>query len=100
MGGLQKLGYDVIPPKATFYVWLPVPQGMTSMVSPPICWSRPASSPSRGTAWAPGRGLRAPGPDGAQGTPGRGPGPPGEAGMLGRMARGKGIVSLFINCMV
>lgn len=31
VGGLQKLGYDVIPPKATFYVWLPVPQGMTSM---------------------------------------------------------------------
>ena len=29
--GLQKLGYDVIPPKATFYLWLPVPQGMTSM---------------------------------------------------------------------
>jgi LL-diaminopimelate aminotransferase len=28
--GLQKLGYDVIPPKATFYLWLPVPQGMTS----------------------------------------------------------------------
>jgi LL-diaminopimelate aminotransferase len=31
VGGLQKLGYDVIPPKATFYVWLPVPQGLTSM---------------------------------------------------------------------
>jgi LL-diaminopimelate aminotransferase len=31
VAGLQKLGYDVIPPKATFYVWLPVPQGMTSM---------------------------------------------------------------------
>ncbi len=31
VGGLQKLGYDVIPPKATFYVWLPVPPGMTSM---------------------------------------------------------------------
>jgi LL-diaminopimelate aminotransferase len=29
--GLQKLGYDVIPPKATFYLWLPVPQGMTSL---------------------------------------------------------------------
>ncbi len=31
VGGLQKLGYDVIPPQATFYVWLPVPAGMTSM---------------------------------------------------------------------
>ena len=31
VGGLQKLGYDVIPPQATFYVWLPVPKGMTSM---------------------------------------------------------------------
>jgi LL-diaminopimelate aminotransferase len=31
VSGLQKLGYDVTPPKATFYVWLPVPQGMTSM---------------------------------------------------------------------
>jgi LL-diaminopimelate aminotransferase len=29
--GLQKLGYDVILPKATFYLWLPVPQGMTSL---------------------------------------------------------------------
>ena len=29
--GLQKLGYDVEPPKASFYVWLPVPEGMTSM---------------------------------------------------------------------
>lgn len=31
VGGLQKLGYDVAPPKATFYVWLPVPQGFTSL---------------------------------------------------------------------
>jgi len=29
--GLQKLGYDVTPPQATFYVWLPVPREMTSM---------------------------------------------------------------------
>ena len=29
--GLQKLGYDVDVPKATFYVWLPVPPGFTSM---------------------------------------------------------------------
>ncbi len=29
--GLHKLGYDVEPPKASFYVWLPVPPPMTSM---------------------------------------------------------------------
>jgi len=29
--GLKKLGYDVDKPKATFYVWMPVPPGMTSM---------------------------------------------------------------------
>uniref|UniRef100_A0A7V4G8K9 Aminotransferase n=1 Tax=Desulfobacca acetoxidans TaxID=60893 RepID=A0A7V4G8K9_9BACT len=31
VNGLRKLGFDVTPPKATFYVWLPVPQGFTSM---------------------------------------------------------------------
>jgi LL-diaminopimelate aminotransferase len=31
VSGLQKLGYRVTPPKATFYVWLPVPPGYTSM---------------------------------------------------------------------
>jgi len=31
VGGLKKLGYDAEPPRATFYLWLPVPQGMTSM---------------------------------------------------------------------
>lgn len=31
VGGLKKLGYDVDPPKATFYVWLTVPSGFTSM---------------------------------------------------------------------
>jgi LL-diaminopimelate aminotransferase len=29
--GLKKLGYEVDVPKATFYVWLPVPQGFDSM---------------------------------------------------------------------
>ncbi len=29
--GLKKLGYDVDTPKATFYVWLAVPPGMTSI---------------------------------------------------------------------
>jgi LL-diaminopimelate aminotransferase len=31
VGGLKKLGYDVDLPRATFYVWLAVPPGMTSM---------------------------------------------------------------------
>lgn len=31
VGGLKKLGYEVDLPKATFYVWLSVPPGMTSM---------------------------------------------------------------------
>jgi LL-diaminopimelate aminotransferase len=31
VSGLKKLGYDVQSPQATFYVWLPVPQGFTSM---------------------------------------------------------------------
>lgn len=31
ISGLQKLGFRVTAPKATFYVWLPVPQGFTSM---------------------------------------------------------------------
>lgn len=31
VGGLQELGYDAEFPKATFYVWLAVPPGMTSM---------------------------------------------------------------------
>lgn len=31
VGGLKRLGYDVEMPQATFYVWLAVPPGMTSM---------------------------------------------------------------------
>jgi len=30
VGGLKKLGWDVDMPKGTFYVWIPVPKGMTS----------------------------------------------------------------------
>ncbi len=30
IGGLRKLGYTVDTPKATFYVWLPTPTGLTS----------------------------------------------------------------------
>ena len=76
VGGLQKLGYDVTPPKATFYVWLPVPQGhdLHGLHHPPAGAGRhrhhPRQRPGRAR-----RGLRAPGPDRAQGAPGRGPGP-------------------------
>jgi LL-diaminopimelate aminotransferase len=31
VSGLKKLGYDLISPQATFYIWLPVPQGFDSM---------------------------------------------------------------------
>lgn len=31
IAGLRKLGWDVEPNKATFYLWLPVPTGMTSV---------------------------------------------------------------------
>ena len=31
ISGLQKLGYDLLTPQATFYIWLPVPQGFDSM---------------------------------------------------------------------
>ncbi len=30
VNGLRKAGFEVIPPKATFYVWVKVPQGSTS----------------------------------------------------------------------
>lgn len=30
VGGLRKLGWDVPPPPATFYVWIPCPKGYTS----------------------------------------------------------------------
>lgn len=28
--GLQSLGWPIEPPKATFYIWVPVPRGYTS----------------------------------------------------------------------
>ena len=31
VSGLKKLGYDLEAPKATFYIWLPVPKGFTSV---------------------------------------------------------------------
>jgi len=30
VGALRELGFDVTPPKATFYVWVPVPRGFTA----------------------------------------------------------------------
>ena len=30
VGALRELGFDVTPPKATFYVWVPVPKGFTA----------------------------------------------------------------------
>ena len=30
VGGLKEMGFDVERPKATFYVWFPVPEGYTS----------------------------------------------------------------------
>jgi LL-diaminopimelate aminotransferase len=31
ISGLKKLGYDLLTPQATFYIWLPVPPGFDSM---------------------------------------------------------------------
>ncbi|MHB9027232.1 MAG: aminotransferase class I/II-fold pyridoxal phosphate-dependent enzyme, partial [Candidatus Latescibacterota bacterium] len=31
VGGLKKLGWDVEMPKASFYVWIRIPEGMKSM---------------------------------------------------------------------
>lgn len=31
VGGLQKAGYDVLNPKGSFFTWVPVPKGLTSM---------------------------------------------------------------------
>ena len=61
MGGLKRLGYDVDLPKATFYVWMATPPGMTSMsfaahlLEQAGSWLFPALAwvgPERGTcAW-------------------------------------------------
>ncbi len=31
VGGLQRLGFKVVPPEASFYVWIPVPSRITSL---------------------------------------------------------------------
>jgi LL-diaminopimelate aminotransferase len=53
--GLKKLGYDVIVPQATFYVWLPTPQGFTSMSFTAHLLE------NAGIVTIPGMGLGAPG---------------------------------------
>jgi LL-diaminopimelate aminotransferase len=55
VGGLRKLGYDVEYPKATFYVWLPVPPGLTSMSFTTHLLEK------AGIVTIPGMGLGAPG---------------------------------------
>ena len=55
VGGLKKLGYDVEFPKATFYVWLSVPPGMTSMSFTTHLLEK------TGIVTIPGMGLGAPG---------------------------------------
>ena len=55
VGGLKKLGYDLVPPKATFYVWLPAPPGLTSLGFTTHLLER------TGIVTIPGHGLGAPG---------------------------------------
>jgi LL-diaminopimelate aminotransferase len=55
VGGLNKLGYDVEPPKATFYVWLTVPPGFTSMAFTTHLLEK------AGVVTIPGNGLGEPG---------------------------------------
>ncbi len=55
VGGLKKLGYDPVPPKATFYVWLPAPPGLTSLGFTTHLLER------TGIVTIPGHGLGAPG---------------------------------------
>jgi LL-diaminopimelate aminotransferase len=51
----MNLGYDVEPPKATFYVWLATPPGMTSMAFTTHLLE------AAGIVTIPGNGLGAPG---------------------------------------
>ena len=55
VGGLKKLGFEVEPPKATFYVWLTVPAGFTSMTFATHLLEH------AGIVTIPGNGLGAPG---------------------------------------
>ncbi len=55
VGGLKQLGYDVELPKATFYVWLATPPGLTSMAFTTQLLE------AAGIVTIPGNGLGAPG---------------------------------------
>jgi LL-diaminopimelate aminotransferase len=55
VGGLQKLGYDVELPQATFYVWLATPPGLTSMAFTAHLLEK------AGIVTVPGNGLGQPG---------------------------------------
>jgi LL-diaminopimelate aminotransferase len=55
VGGLKKLGYEVDYPKATFYVWMTVPPGFTSMDFTAHLLEK------AGIVTIPGNGLGAPG---------------------------------------
>jgi aspartate/methionine/tyrosine aminotransferase len=55
--GLKKLGLEVDPPPAAFYIWVTVPKGYTSAPSRPTSWRRPVSSRHRERVRCPGRRL-------------------------------------------
>ena len=55
VGGLQKLGINVEPPKATFYVWFEVPSGYTSATFAALLLEK------SGIVATPGNGFGAPG---------------------------------------
>lgn len=51
---LKELGWDVKPNKATFYMWLPVPKGMTSADFSGLMLDGPGIVVPPGTAYGPG----------------------------------------------
>lgn len=55
VAGLRRLGYEVEAPKATFYVWLPVPTGFTSAQFTALLLEQ------AGIVTTPGNGFGAPG---------------------------------------
>lgn len=55
ISGLRKLGYAAVPPKATFYVWLPTPTGFTSAQFTGLLLEQ------AGIVTTPGNGFGAPG---------------------------------------
>ena len=53
--GLRKLGFEVDPPKATFYIWCPCPKGMSSSDFAALCLNQ------CGVVGTPGNGFGSPG---------------------------------------